>query len=454
MDFKTKIKLLGRLYKILEKTGLKSHFPLDSFIDNYSPQLVFKLQSYCNSGKVAICSTNGKKTLLNIFNQILKQDNKTFITNLIKNKKYSFLSSTVLNLSEENSFSNEFKDYYTMIFDEFELANCFNNSRFDYLVLHNLFIDQKDYATLGEKRQKIQEALILNSKLNLVINADEPCFFEIDDIKNDVLLNKKRNKIFYGFNNIEFFNTNDILEQKNDFLRCPKCACILDYKKRFYSHIGYYECECGFKRPQLQISADAKIYPDYSFLNVYYNENKYAFKVPLGGVYNAYNALGAIALALSLKIERKIISKAFENYIPLKGRDEIIQNNGRNIKIKTIVNPTSLSEAIRELWGEKNVKVVFCLSDASKDGVDTSWIWDSNFKAFEGFENKIYVSSNRFDDLALRLKYANVNPCLISMDSSIKSAIQCCFWELEKNEKMLILTTPSDLDEVYRSIKK
>ena len=54
--------------------------------------------------------------------------------------------------------------------------------------------------------------------------------------------------------------------------------------------------------------------------------------------------------------------------------------------------------------------------------------------------------------MALRLKYAQVNPCLMVMDPNIKSAIDCCYYELEKNETMLILATPSDIDRIYEII--
>ena len=56
--------------------------------------------------------------------------------------------------------------------------------------------------------------------------------------------------------------------------------------------------------------------------------------------------------------------------------------------------------------------------------------------------------------MALRLKYANVNPYLIVMEGSIKNAIQCCYWDLEKNETMLILATPSSIESIYEILKK
>ena len=457
MNFKASILWSGRLYKILEKLNLEDKFNLDSIVDNSMPEVLSKLQNSARLKKVAICQTNGKASTANFLNQIIAADDKTYVSNISPNgKKYPPLTSIIVDLAKGfDIFDSECqKDYYVMALNEFELDNYFNSMRFDYLLLGNLFVDQKDYATLEEKKEKIQNAITLNSKLDLIINADEPMFYHIDEIENDTLLNKKRNKFYYGFNNIEFGDNNKNLAQKNDISTCPNCSCRLDYKKIYYSHIGDYNCACGFKRPKLDLSADAKIFDDYSFLTVYYKDNKMVFKVPTGGVEGAYNALGAIAVAINLGFERKIISNAFDDFKGIRGIDEILTYKDKIIKIKTVKNPTSLSLAIRELYAKKNTKVVFCLNDSLADGIDTSWIWDSNFNSVTQFENKIFVSANRFDDMALRLKYANVNPSLIIMDGSIKNAIRCCYWDLEKNESMLIVSTPSLLDEIYDVLNK
>ena len=398
-----------------------------------------------------MCSTNGKRTLVDYLNQIIKANSQTTISNVDKNgNKNPVLTSIVLELNN----GEDKRNYYTMAFDEYELEAYFNSMKFDYLLLNNILYDHRDFLTCEEKRKDIQDAIVLNSKLNLVVNADDAYLYAIDDIKNDTVLNKKRKKVLYGFNNVEFYNSAPDLGQKNDLIKCPRCNCDLGFDKHFYSHLGHYNCECGFKRPKPDVEADVKIFRDYSFLNVFYEGEKYSFKVPQGGLYNAYNALGAIALAFELKIPRKIIQEAFENYEFLTFRDEIINHNKRNIKIKIAKNPSSLSEALRELYYTKEYKVVFCISDTPDDGVDTSWIWDSNFKSLSGFENKIFVSSKRFDDMALRLKYANVNPSLIVMDQSINHAIECCYWDLEEDENMLIVTTPSLIKEVKTAIKK
>ena len=440
MDFKKTILWSGRLYKLLEKVGLDNKFNLDNIIDNNFPQIMANLQTFAKFDKIAICQTNGKKTTTNILNQILDADDKTYITNVNYDaKKYQPLTSIILDIARGVDIfdSSCEKDHYVMAMNEFELDYYFNSMKFDYLLLGNLFIDQKDFAGLNEKRIKIQKAITLNSKLNLIINADEPMFHKIDNIKNDTILNKARDKFYYGFNNIEYCDETYTLEQKNDILKCPICGCDLDYKKRFYSHIGHYDCECGFKRPKLDLSADAKIFNDYTFLTVYYKTDKYVFRIPLGGIHNAYNALGAIAVAINLEIKRKTITEAFENYKGLKSIDDTFLHKNKQIKIKTVKNPVSLTNAVRELFANKITKVVFALSDTLQDGVDTSWIWDANFDSLRGFENKIYVTSNRFDDMALRLKQAGVNPSLIIMEGSLKNAINCCYWELQLQDMAL-----------------
>ena len=457
MNFKTAVILQGKIYKFLEKLGLEKNFSLDSFIDCNMPDVLSRLQTYSKNSKIAITGTNGKKTVSDLINCILSEFEKSAITNVSKNgKKYPVLTSIILDLARTfEVFGGDFeKDYYVMAMDELELSGYFNSMKFDYLLLNNLFCDQRDYCSLEEKREKIRDALILNSKTNLIINADEPMFYKIDEFKSETVLNKKRNKFYFGFEKIEFGDTSQKYIQYNDILRCPVCGCKLDYKKRFYSHLGQYDCECGFKRPKLDLSANAKVFYDYTFLDVFYNENKYVFKLPFGGVYNAYNALAAIALALNLGVERKIITSAFENYISIKARDEIVKYKEKKVKVKIIKNAVSLSEAARELYANKNSKVIFCLSDDIQDGLDTSWIWGANLESVRNFENKIYVCSNRFDDMALRLKYAGVNPCLIIMDNSIKNTLKSCYWEAEEDENIVVFCTPSVVDEVYKTLLK
>ena len=422
MKFKTIIKITEKIYQFLEKFNLEGVIDLDTFLDSNYPRISSALLQYLDKERITFCSTNGKKTTANIFNQILKANNENYITNITKTAKTLPVStSVILNISKKTNEEEKYKNRLSVISTDNELLKLFNLLNFDYLVLGNIFATQTDFSTLYEKRKKIQDAITLNSKLNLVINADEPMFFEIDDIKNDTIIGKKRSKFYYGIDEVEIFDNHNNLIHGSDIIKCPKCGCNLQYNKRFYSHLGDYYCECGFKRPKLNMSAKVKVFGNYSFMDVFYNDKKMVFKLPLGGMYNAYNALGAIALATVLKIDRKTISEAFESYEHLKARDEILTYKGKTVKIKVIQNSTSFSEAALEAYGAKNKKLVFVFDSNYEDGIDTSWIWEANLNCLNNFENRIYVTGKRYDDMALRLKYAGVNPSLITMDNQIKN---------------------------------
>ncbi len=454
MKFNTIIKITENIYKFLEKFNLEGIIDLDTFLDSNYPRISSALLQYLDKERIVFCSTNGKKTTANIFNQILEANKNNFISNITKSAKVLPIStSVILDISKKADEENKYENYLTAISTDSELINLFNLLNFNYLVLGNIFTTQTDLSTIFEKRKKIQDAILLNSKLNMVINADEPMFYEIDDIKNDTIIGKKRNKFYYGIDEIEVFDNHDNLIHSTDIIKCPKCGCNLQYNKRFYSHLGDYYCECGFKRPKLNMSAKVRVFSNYSFMDVFYNDKKMVFKLPLGGTYNAYNALGAIALASVLKIDRKTISEAFDNYEHLKARDEIVTYKGKTVKVKIIQNSTSFSEAALETYGTKNKKLLFVFDSDYEDGIDTSWIWEANLNCLNNFENRIYVTGRRYDDMALRLKYAGVNPSLITMDNQVKNSINCCYWSLEKNEEMLIFVVPSMVREVYKYLK-
>ena len=119
MEFKTKISLISKLYKIIEKFPYKPNVTLDYVLDNTYPELLSKLQSFSREAKVAICATNGKKTTLNIFNQILKTSEKSFISNLSEDiALLPAYTSLILNYAKEfnNSPIIEDKDYFNFAF--------------------------------------------------------------------------------------------------------------------------------------------------------------------------------------------------------------------------------------------------------------------------------------------------------------------------------------------------
>lgn len=79
--------------------------------------------------------------------------------------------------------------------------------------------------------------------------------------------------------------------------------------------------------------AEISLYKEYSVIKVN-NEN---FEVPLVGLFNAYNALGAIALCKELGIEN--IIDTLPTFKVAFGRSEVKYLNGKHTLIQLIKNP-------------------------------------------------------------------------------------------------------------------
>ena len=59
------------------------------------------------------------------------------------------------------------------------------------------------------------------------------------------------------------------------------------------------------------------------------------------------------------------------------------------------------------------------LNDRIADGRDVSWIWDADFEVLAGRLRRVTCSGTRAAELALRLKYAGVDPSSIAVERDL-----------------------------------
>ena len=131
--------------------------------------------------------------------------------------------------------------------------------------------------------------------------------------------------------------------------------------------------------------------------------------LPLPGLYNVYNALGAAALALALGAPLADVDAGLEAVAPAFGRAETLRVGGRELSILLVKNPAGANEVLRTLAleaGEHDLLAV--LNDNIADGRDVSWVWDADFEVLAPRVRRATCSGTRAAELALRLKYAGV----------------------------------------------
>jgi UDP-N-acetylmuramyl tripeptide synthase len=165
-------------------------------------------------------------------------------------------------------------------------------------------------------------------------------------------------------------------------------------------------------------------------------------RVSLGlpGLYNVYNALGAAALATALEIPLASIVAGLQGTRAAFGRAETVTllpaqaRNGaggglaqtsRELRILLVKNPAGANEVLRTLAlepGEHDVLGV--LNDKIADGRDVSWIWDADFELLAGRIRSVTCSGSRAPELAVRLKYAGIDPARIRVQADLQLALR------------------------------
>jgi lipid II isoglutaminyl synthase (glutamine-hydrolysing) len=201
---------------------------------------------------------------------------------------------------------------------------------------------------------------------------------------------------------------------------CVRCGAELEYSAVFYGHIGHWRCpSCDNARPAPDIAC-TRVEPSGSGLELAIRTpaGEIAFRLPLTGTYNAYNALAAAAGAVALGVENAAIETGLAAFTAAFGRQERLQVRGREVQVMLAKNPAGVNEVLRTLAGDELNLAIF-LNDDIADGRDISWIWDVDFELLRGRVRSLVVSGRRAWDLALRLKYADVAAPTVEHDAAL-----------------------------------
>ena len=367
------------------------------------PDFLIYANKYITNKKINITGTNGKTTTSGLLAHIISNSGRKVINNSMgANMLNGVVNALALQI-------NPFKkaEYSVIEVDEANVELVYKDFDADYLLVTNLFRDQLDrYGELATTKSYIQNGINLKPEITLLLNADDPLVASIEGT----------HKIFYGVNSVTYEDGLTKTESSvEEIFTCP-CGKNLIYDKKFYAQQGHYHCECGYKRPETKYSADIILHKNYSIIVI----NGIEYKIPLVGLFNAYNALGAIALATEIGI--KDIEKNLMSFKVAFGRSEIKSLYGHRTLIQLIKNPVGANEVLKTINPETNLLIA--INDNYADGRDVSWLWDAEFEWVAAIKKDVIVSGTRAKDMALRLKYAGLNPDKIKVIDDIKKAVK------------------------------
>lgn len=406
------------------------------------PDFIKQAASFTKEKIITVTGTNGKTTTTGLLAHIIKENGKKVVHNTEGANMLTGIATALI----QNRCPYDKNDFLIFESDEAYLRKLYDFINADYLLVTNLFRDQLDrYGELDITYKKIQEAIAKNPSVNVVLNADDPTLEGIAF---------ENNKIFYGMEDVQFQYETKESNAPSENTSCSKCGNYLKYLKRFYAHIGHYYCDCGYKRPSPKYKGFAKIFDSYSILTVSVEDKSYDFRINMPGLYNTYNALGAISAALETGVEENVIKNALLTYSSVFGRAETTSLCGKKALIQLIKNPVGASEVIRQIKGFEKSKLVIILNDDYADGRDVSWIWDADFEVLQDYKGTVTLSGTRAYDVALRLKYAGVDSKLFTIEKDIKTAVENAALNTKDDETLLILPTYTALLKMQSVFKQ
>lgn len=402
----------------------------------FYPEFLTNCRSYIKEKSITVTGTNGKTTTSGLISYILETSRQKVIHNLKGANMLTGVANVfALNLAPFRKF-----DYSVIESDEAYLTKLYDYMPSDYLVVTNLFRDQLDrYGELATTAGFIKNAIDKNPNLKLVLNADDPLVATFDRTKYAV---------FYGFEDVQY--NCDYEHSSNAPAEIFNCHCgePLQYNKRFFAQEGHYFCpKCGYKRQACDYAAKAVIHNDFSEIIVTHNEIDYKFRVNLVGLYNAYNALAAIALSLELGLNQAEIQKALDSFKSIFGRAEKRTINGHETLIQLIKNPTGASEVLKTV--DLNSNILIAINDNYADGRDISWLWDTDFEQLKNANKLVITSGIRAYDMAVRLKYAGIPQEKITVEPNLEKAIQLAA-STEETDKITILPSYTALLKINK----
>ena len=407
------------------------------------PDAIGALAKRLAQGSVLISATNGKTTTAAFTSGILRQHGISLVHNHAGANMAGGIASTLLDAAGSRGAIDGELGLFEV--DEYWLGDLVSQLHPRAILLGNLFRDQLDrYGELESIAERWAGILDVEPARDaqLVLNADDPMVADLGRARVLTGDPAERTAEKMGENRggqpgaqaeVLYYGVDDDslalagMAHAADAKHCRRCGAPYVFDAIYLGHLGHYHCpRCGQARPTPTITATEVVLEGV-------RSARFTLRTPtahaevqlaLPGLYNVYNALAAAALACVLDIPLPTIVAGLESTAPAFGRAESLTVAGRSLRILLVKNPAGANEVLRTLALEPGAHdLLGVLNDNTADGRDVSWIWDADFELLAGRVRRVTCAGTRAAELAVRLKYAGIDPASIEVQSDLATAL-------------------------------
>ncbi|HTE62396.1 MAG TPA: MurT ligase domain-containing protein [Solirubrobacteraceae bacterium] len=383
------------------------------------PHAIGLLSRRLAHGSAVISATNGKTTTAAMTASVLERTGATLVHNRAGANMAGGVASALAAASRRGG--RELRGELGLFeVDEFWLAAVVEELSPRAILLGNLFRDQLDrYGELEIIADRWASFLAGRAgRSALVLNADDPLVADLGrKHPTGFAGGHKQSPLYFGVDDDALAIPE--LQHAADSKHCRRCGHPYVYEAIYLAHLGRYACpNCGARRPDPAVVArDVELRGIRSAaFTLVTPAGSGRVELPLPGLYNVYNALGAAALSLQLGAPLDAVVAGLEAVAPAFGRAETLDLGGRPTSILLVKNPAGANEVLRTLALEGAQLDLFgVLNDNTADGRDISWVWDADWELLAPSVRRMTCSGTRAAELALRLKYAGVDAARLAV---------------------------------------
>lgn len=388
------------LHDILRRGGTSLPGKLATKID---PEVMTTLAEHYDV--ILITGTNGKTLTTTLTTRVLREKYPDVITNPSGSNMMQGITGTMLTAKVTDKSQ---RPIALLEVDEANVEAVARQLKPKAFVLTNIFRDQLDrFGEIYTTYDKILKGIRLFPEATVIANADSPIFMR-GNLPNP--------KVYFGFNHL--LADGDMKAPHNtDGILSPTDDTVLHYHFMTFGNQGdYFSVTDDFKRPELDYAVTKvnEMTPRFSNFDI----DGETYQIEIGGMYNIYNALAAYAVGRYLGVSTEQIHHAFESNAQIFGRQEAVKVNGKEVTIVLIKNPVGANQVIDMMKTDDQPFSLIALLNANyADGIDTSWIWDTDFESLQdsGMQ-KIVTGGERYKDLYVRLKMAGYGDLPVYQD--------------------------------------
>ena len=366
-------------------------------------------------GAIVVTGTNGKTTTTRMISNMLSAAGWRVVHN---RSGANLVTGVVSALARDASLAGQPRaDVGLFEVDEAMLPAMVGEASPRVVVITNLFRDQLDrYGEVDYVAAVWRKALRgLGPGSTLVLNADDPL---VASLGRDYLERAEPGPrvLYYGIQDAS--KGRPQLDHAADSKNCTECGTPYRYEVVYYGHVGQYACPgCGLRRPQPQVYA-ASVQPDGlrgTEVRLGTPAGNLLVRVSIPGLYNVYNALAAASAGLALDLGSNAVRQGVERFTAAFGRIERVSADGREVYLVLVKNPVGFNQVLHTLFsGDEKRRVFILINDNFADGTDVSWLWDVDFELMADKVEFAVTAGTRGEDMANRLKYALVEPSLVT----------------------------------------